>query len=161
MNTLLIPAVLLPELLLQLRVGLLLRRLAQLARDHIVVAAIRDVRRPGTGGPLIRCGGTPTGALWSLCRAPLFLSGNAAWRARSPWRLGTGEAALAARLTAALSTAGGATGSRSWRARRRRPDPLLLAQQQLIERAQPGLQLCVQDGGTFPPAQRDTLIGGQ
>src|ERR1700730_10514665 len=37
--------VFLPELLLQLRIGLLLRRLSQPARDHIVVAAVGNLTR--------------------------------------------------------------------------------------------------------------------
>src|SRR5205807_157443 len=45
LRILLVVDVFLPELLLQLRIGLLLRRLPQPARDHIVVAAVGNLTR--------------------------------------------------------------------------------------------------------------------
>src|SRR5688572_7902491 len=44
-RVLLVVPIFLPQLLAQLRIGLLLRGLAQLARDDVVVAAVRNVGR--------------------------------------------------------------------------------------------------------------------
>src|SRR5262249_36961194 len=47
LRALLVVAILLPELLAQLRIGFLHRRFTQLTRDDVVVAAVRNVRRHG------------------------------------------------------------------------------------------------------------------
>jgi len=173
--TLLIIPILLPQFLAQLRIGLVHRRLAQLAGDDVVVAAIRDagwngVRPAATAGaaahttataPLATAAFALTLALAltlsGTLAATLLAAGALSFSAGTPFAFAARIAALAFALAFALALALSATAAS---ATALAGDRLLLGAHAAVENAERLIEFEIDLRGAFAGRHRTAAAAG-